>query len=449
MRSIRMVFAAMTLAAMVIAAAPTVLRTVSARTVTIGLGGDYARLSQAAAAARPGDTLYLLSQDHAGGEFISGLHGLPGSPIVITGTPGAPARILGGTEALHFSDVSWLRIEWIEVTRQSGNGMNIDDGGTVETPSHNIVVADCRFTDMAASGNNDLLKLSGLDTFAILRCAFLDGAAGGSGVDMVGCHLGRIEENHFERLGSNGIQAKGGTRGIQILRNRFIDCGERAVNLGGSTGLAFFRPPNAGYEAADLLVRGNIFVGSRAPVAYVGAVRVRVENNTIWRPGNWVVRILQESVDPDRFVEVGESTFENNLVVVDSRLARLVNVGPNTRPETFSFRNNLFYHLESDAYVWDRLPGRAEGNIFDVDPALQDTLRFLPAEQSRVVGAGLPIDQGARDYYGRLFLDPPSIGAVERESTSDLPPVRTVRNLDLTSVETSGRASREGEDGVD
>ena len=87
-------------------------------------------------------------------------------------------------------------------------------------------------------------------------------AAGGSGIDMVGCHHGIIKGNYFENMGSNSIQAKGGTQHITIEGNFFRNGGQRPLNLGGSTGLPFFRPIDATFEAADIKVFSNIIVGS-------------------------------------------------------------------------------------------------------------------------------------------------------------------------------------------
>ena len=391
----------------------------SGRTLTIGPAGDYATLTQAAPEALPGDTLLFLPGDHPGGAWVENLHGEPGRPIVITG--GGEARLLGGTEAIHLSRISHVRITGLTVEGQTGNGINIDDGGTLDDPSHNVSIVGCHFRRMEASGNNDLLKLSGLDTFEIVESTFEQGAAGGSGVDMVGCHVGRIVENLFNDLGSNGIQAKGGTRGVEILRNRFINCGERSINLGGSTGLAFFRPQDAPYEAADLIVRSNLFIGSRAPIAFVGCVRVLVENNTIWRPGRWAVRILQETVDESRFLAAGESVFANNIVVVDAALSRLLNVGPNTRPETFVFANNLFYSLDNPSPSWDQLPGLVVDNIWDVDPQITDTVSFRLAPESPADASGRPHTAEVLDFYGVPFGNPPAIGAVELESPVSVP----------------------------
>ena len=409
-----------------------------ARTITIGPGGDYPTLTQGATVALPRDTLLFLPGEHSGGQWVEDLHGEPRRPIVISGGGDGLVRIVGGTEGIHFSRISHVRIMWLTIEGQTGNGMNIDDGGVLDTPSHNVSIYSCRFRHMNATGNNDLLKLSGLDTFGIYVSKFERGAAGGSGIDMVGCHVGLIEQNQFDDLGSNGIQAKGGTREIRILRNRFTDCGERSINLGGSTGLDFFRPQDAPYEAADILVRSNLFIGSRAPIAYVGSVRVLVENNTIWRPGRWAVRILQETVDTTRFIAAGESVFANNIVVVDQNLSRLVNVGPDTRPETFVFTNNLFFNLDDPAPAWDQLPGLVVDNLWDMNPQFTDTTYFMLSHTSPAIGSGREHPEEAFDFFGDQFHTPPAIGALELGSPTSVPG----RTEDRQTVNLSLRSGR-------
>ena len=108
--------------------------------------------------------------------------------------------------------------------------------------------------DIGPTGNRDGIKLSGVDDFRVEGCTVERWGSGGSGIDMVGCHRGEIVGctfRHGDTTGDSGVQAKGGSRDVVIRRCRFEHAGQRAVNLGGSTGLAFFRPKPEGYEARD------------------------------------------------------------------------------------------------------------------------------------------------------------------------------------------------------
>lgn len=388
----------------------------SARVLHVGTGQEYSTLTEAAVDAEPGDTVLVHAGVYGGGHFISNVQGTADKPIVFLaeGEDG-DVRFEGGTEAWHLTDVAYVHIKGFEFTGQSGNGVNIDDGGSYDTPSHHVTIEECSFHDMDASGNNDLLKLSGLDSFQILDCYFANGAEGGSGVDMVGCHYGLFQGCEFENMGSNSIQAKGGTQFIRIQMNRFTNGGQRAVNLGGSTGLEFFRPIDAPFEAADLEVYSNVFIGSAAPVAYVGSTRVKVVNNTIWKPERWVARILQENVDPDRFVASGDNAFCNNIVVIDNRVTTQINIGPDTRPETFIFTNNLWYHTDNSAWGGPSLPVAELAGIVGMDPMMVDPEggQFQIPSTSPAVAGGIILDEPKFDMAGRPFNIPPSVGAYE------------------------------------
>jgi hypothetical protein len=181
---------------------------------------------------------------------------------------------------------------------------------------------------------------------------------------MVGCHRGRIVTNvfrHTDSVGSTGVQCKGGTSAIEIQRNRFENAGGRAVNIGGSTGLQFFRPAlveGASHaEARNIRVERNTFIGSSSPIAFVGVDGAIVRFNTIYRPKRWVLRILQENKSAG-FVPSRNGEFSDNLVVFHSQewSAGGVNIGANTEPKTFKFARNWWYCLDEPTRSRPQLP---------------------------------------------------------------------------------------------
>ncbi len=389
--------------------------TSAGQTLDVGAGFPFETLTEATDVAVPGDTILVHEGTYNGGIFVEDLQGTASDWIYIHAAPGETVIFEGGTNAWQFSDAAYLNISGFIFEHQTGNGLNFDDGGTYETPAHHVIFDNCTFRDMNASGNNDLLKLSGLDNFEILNCTFLNGAEGGSGIDMVGCHDGIIKNNHFENLGSNSIQAKGGTRNIRIDANFFKNGGTRAVNLGGSTGLQFFRPIDAPYEAADLKVYSNIFIGSEAPVAFVGCINTEVVNNTIYLPEKWVLRILQETVDTTRFPPCGYNTFRNNILYIDDRVNVECNIGPNTAPETFTFSNNLWYHSQNPGWGGPNLPAVDMDNIIQQDPLFKDAddEDYSLLDGSPAIGNGFDVMDPSHDFTGKEYLEDRSIGAFE------------------------------------
>ncbi len=387
----------------------------NAATLHVGAGHPYPNLSAAVADVTPGDVIMIHAGTYPGGLFFDELQGTVNQWITITNAPGDIVIFEGGSNAIQLSDPAYLVIDGLIFQHQTGNGVNIDDGGSYDTPAHHIIIEDCIFRDMNASGNNDLLKLSGLDEFEILNCTFLNGAAGGSGIDMVGCHQGNIHNNTFENLGSNSIQCKGGSAEVTIAYNFFRNGGQRTLNLGGSTGLQFFRPIDAPFEAGNLRVVANVFVGSWAPIAYVGAVNVLVANNTFYQPQNWVIRILQETVDTDRFLPCGNNSFINNIVWMGSELNNEVNIGPDTAPETFTFSNNLWYVNGTPNWPGPGLPVAEANAVLNQNPLFENAANddFSIPLNSPATAAGLTIDYPILDMAGNGYATPHSIGAFE------------------------------------
>jgi hypothetical protein len=357
---------------------------------------DADGLRRALARAKPGTTILLAPGTYAGGITAQGLKGTEKAPIVIRSQdPKRPARLEGGASSLQLSSIAWVEIRDLVLTGATGNGLNLDDGGTITEPSHHVTVARVTVTNIGPDGNNDGIKLSGLDDFRIEDCLLEDWGRRGSGIDMVGCHDGVIAGCTLRRTESgergSGVQAKGGTRAVTIRRCRFERAGSRAVNLGGSTGRRYFRPPNPGYEAKDLVVEDCTFIGSEAPIAFVGVDGAVVRHNTVYRPGRWVMRILQETRGDD-FVPCRNGRFERNLVVFDGSLNGAANVGPGAQPETFVFADNYWYCRDAPGRSRPDLPTREKDGTYGKDP------RFVDAEKGDLA---LKPNSPARKYGPR------------------------------------------------
>lgn len=385
----------------------------SAKTIQVETNLPCKSLAEAAVLAATGDTICFQKGVYPGGQVIRNLKGSENKWITIFASVTDSVIIRGGVTSWQFADPAYLRIEGFIFEEQTANGMNVDDGGDYSTPAHHLVIKNCVFRNIKASGNNDLLKLSGLDQFEITGCKFSNGSPGGSGIDMVGCHQGTISSCEFINQGSNSIQAKGGSQYIQIMRNKFVNGGQRSVNLGGSTGLPFFRPVDATFEASNLEVYSNIFVGSESPIAFVGCIRSEVVNNTIYKPGKWVVRILQENNNP-RFAQCGENTFSNNLIYY-GYLRIETNFGANTRPPTFRFANNFWFDFSATQAHLPIIPANDSTIIFGLNPKFvnAESGNFRLERDSPAVGKIKTMSEPRTDFYNRSFMSFRSIGAVE------------------------------------
>lgn len=319
----------------------------------------------AVGAAKPGTRILLGSGNYGGGFYFANLRGEKDNPIVITAAdPAKPPVFSQGNVAMHLSYPAYLELHNLVLTRLAQNGINIDDGRDMTNHStREIVLSGLRIRDVGSTGNHDGIKLSGVWNFMVTNCTIERwGTVGGSAIDMVGCHRGVIEGctiRHIEPEPPNctGVQAKGGCSDITVRRNRFESAGGRAVNIGGSTGFPFFRPPLANgstnAEARNVRVEGNTFIGSSAPIAFVGVDGAIVRFNTIEKPSRWSARILQETKGP-QFVACRNGEFTDNTILFEGNRGS-VNVGGGTQPETFKFARNWWYCVDN--------PGRSRVSL--------------------------------------------------------------------------------------
>jgi hypothetical protein len=385
----------------------------------------YTTIEAALDDVTPGSAVRIRPGSYAGGAFVSDLQGSAEAPIWIGGVPGeARPVITGGSNAIQLSAAVYVILHDLEITGQTSNGINVDDAETGSGRTQHLVFQNLLIHDIGDGGNQDCLKLSGVDEFFVLGSEFR-GCSGGSAIDHVGCHNGVVARNTFRDLGGNGVQSKGGSRNIEIRQNHFLNAGERAVNMGGSTGFEFFRPTlsvsGINFEASEISVVGNVFRGGISPIAFVGCVRCVAANNTIVDPEHWVVRILQETTSTAEyaFAPASDGRFVNNAVYYAlGDLSTHVNVGADTDPESFEFSNNLWYAYDSPSDSEpSSLPVAETNGVYGEDPAFAaaENDDYAIGQDSPAAGAGVAVDGVTGDVNGDCYAEPPSIGAYEAQ----------------------------------
>ncbi len=387
---------------------------------------DSGQLADALREAGPGTEIHLAPGIYRRGVSVADVRGSAEAPILVRAAdPNNPPVFEGMKEAIKLTRCSWITLRGLAFRGCRSNGINVDDGGDEATPSMNIVLEDLSFADIGPSGNHDAIKLSGVRGFIVRRCRFR--GWGGSAVDMVGCHNGLVDRCRFEGVAGyrqkNALQIKGGSSYVLVQRCLFLRAGERAVSIGGQTGLPYFRPSSATTEARHVTVAGNRFVGGEAHIAWVTSRQTRVHHNLFYRPAKWVARVLQESTDK-RFRRCGAGQFLANLIVTDGRVVSLVNVGPSTEPESFSFARNIARRLDGETSPVSGIAGFSP--IRDVDLSVEspdsDDLRIRSSDpRMEDVGPGaydpvevdgpgeltvLPVERDTMDLTG----DPAAVG---------------------------------------
>lgn len=388
----------------------------------------YATLEFAVKKATPGTAVRMLPGTYKRRDNITDVQGTASAPIWVGGIPGQPRPILeGGSEGIHLTKVSYLVLENIEIRNTKNNGINSDDGGEYnnDKATQYVVFRNLHIHDVGGTGNQDCLKLSGLRHYYVLDSLFekCGGKSSGSGVDHVGCHHGLIARNTFRNLNGNAVQNKGGSTDIEIRWNKMMNSGERAVNMGGSTGFAYFRPPlsksSTNAEARNIRVIANLIQGSNAPVAFVGCVDCLAANNTIVDPKTWVLRILQETKTSNgyTFAPASKGRFINNLIYFKrSQIRTYMNIGANTEPKTFTLSNNLWFaYDDASRSKPSGLPVAEANGLYGKNPEFVDGGKgdYQLKSSSPALGAGMSLKEVVGALNSKCFQTPPSIGAYE------------------------------------
>lgn len=299
----------------------------------------------------PGTVVEIAPGQYDGGLYFVNLRGTGDAPIIIRAAdPASPPVFQGGNEGLKISGAGYLELHHIIIEGARHNGLNIDDADNPDAPTrmitlHSIVVRNLHRDNHAVG-----IKLSGVYDFEIIDSRVENWGISAAGIDMVGCHRGRIASTTIrsdpDKPSAVGIQTKGGSTGIVIEHSRFDHAGDRGVNIGGRTGETFFRPrERMGYEARDITVQGCVFIGSQSPIVFASASEGLVRFNTFYHPKKWFVRILQDA-SWEGIKPCANGVIRDNLIVFRSDelvMDAVVNIGAGTQPESFTFARNFWY----------------------------------------------------------------------------------------------------------
>jgi len=96
--------------------------------------------------------------------IAAGTYGAVGSIVRMHGSARAPIALAGD----------------LAIRNAVPQGRNIDDGGSYDSPAGHIVLRDVSFSRIGDGGNNDCLKMSGVEHFYVERSRFA-GCNQGSG----------------------------------------------------------------------------------------------------------------------------------------------------------------------------------------------------------------------------------------------------------------------------
>jgi hypothetical protein len=363
-----------------------------------------AELRTALAKLEAGTTLKIAPGTYRGGLSVIGVERL----VVEAADAKRPPEFVGGTNAWQFSRCNGLVVRNLVCRSQTGNGLNIDDGGERTRPVRGVRITNVTVLETGPRGNFDAIKCSGLTDLVIEDCR-IEGW-GGQAIDFVGCRDAIIRRCRITgRDGfsqATGPQFKGGTENVVIEDCVFVNAGQRPIHAGGSTGMDYFRPPDARFEARNITIRRNVIVGGDCAAAFTGVDGAVFEANVVVNPSHWVFRILQET-RLDGFPPCRNVVVRGNVIVFRrSGLRTEVNVGDATAPETFRFERNAWYAEDAPHQSRPTLPGVAVKQVHGQNPKLDPTthhpqnpatLRLLEWQPHPETKAGTLVPNGPRN----------------------------------------------------
>lgn len=342
-----------------------------------------AELAKALGGLTPHTTIRIGPGTYRGAWSVSGVDHL----TVEAADPAHPPVFKGGSQAWHFSRCSHLTLRHLHASGQRHNGINIDDGGERANPTTHVRLEHLTVTDVGPRGNFDAIKCSGLDNLRITHCTI--SGWGGQAIDFVGCHDAVI--SHCTITGKDGYtqttgpQFKGGSSNVTIEHCTLTHAGMRPIQAGGSTGMPYFRPPGAKFEARDITIRDNTIIGGMCAVAFTGVDGAVFARNTVINPDKWVLRILQETTAPG-FPPCRNVEFHHNIIVFQrARVRGVANIGAHTAPETFRFHHNLWFASDQPARSRPVLPAPESDAVHGVDPQLDPQSRRPGAPGARAL----------------------------------------------------------------
>ncbi len=249
--------------------------------------GQQPTLAEVFATAQPGDQILLEAGTHLqSGNLAINRSGTADNWIEIKAAPGvSPIIDLSSTGEFRISG-SYVALVGVDIRNGGGNNLHIaPDSSDV----HHVYVADTVIHDLAwgpgaaikinrnnaADAGVGLICLEGNDVSEAISNAVIDGV-GVDGAVVIGNDI------HDNAVGSHGIFFKGGSADILIEGNVIRGIrGNAALQLGGSTGAAFWNPLYPAWEGVDQIARNNIITDfDDSAVEIRGVDGATVYNNT-------------------------------------------------------------------------------------------------------------------------------------------------------------------------
>jgi hypothetical protein len=400
--------------------------------IHVGPGQTYPDIGTAAHArvVHPGDTVFVHGGTYTNSPYAYGIDSLIGTPdrwitIMPFGQDSVSIHEQYTFQAAQYLHISGLHFYGNDPT-QSARVFHLlffDYQYACFTANHFIVIENCTFTDLnntGKSGNTGAcLKIDGTDNFRVLNCSFINGTFITDGIGLNADRNGVVSHCTFENMPGDGSHCKGGSKNITYEKNLFVNCSTCGLDVGGETGLQFFCPLGATWEADSIKVYANVFISGSTGIKLSSCHNSFIYSNTCFKSTSFAFRSLNTSSNG---ITLDNNQVYNNIFTTYSPNHIYLNASANFDYSTEYFKNNLFhdYRYADPATInWSELPGVNVETSLIGDPEFTDTSNgdFSLRAGSPAIGTGLTMPEPATDYRDMSYSSSMrSIGAVESQS---------------------------------
>jgi hypothetical protein len=336
-------------------------------------------------------------------------------PIWVVGDAGAVVDcgdpVNGDTQALQLSGVKYVVLESLEF-RNAGTHILHVDGHSKGVLFRNVHAHRAGMACLKASQSEEVSIEDSEFAEAGLNGDASKSEASGQIIDHVGVHFSYVARSKIHGAMGNGtgsagnvaIQFKGGSHDIVIAQNRIWDAAT-GVNLGGSTGAAYFDPQDADYEGKNVVAYANLLTGTMSVAfAAVGCHQCGIYNNTVYAPvDHQAIRALPGALPTGGTSHVAGFDVKNNLFFfAGGKPQDLFNATADDQSGVVQASNLFYAPGTSIASIWSDIPVvGTPGVILDQDPKLvapPDDMHL--GTGSPATGAGVAVPQYAGDFGG-------------------------------------------------
>ncbi len=322
-------------------------------------------------ALKPGDEVRVATGTYPC-PVLGPIAGASGSPVHFVASDGArTAKLDCSAGGMFLTNLQYVAFDGFEITGAAAGShcINLNSGGG--PPYANLSEHDLFIHDYIHACGLSALKVSQAFEIDLVQSELASNTAAGNPlVDYVAVHDSHFVQNLVHDGVDVGLQMKGGAYNCVIDANVIYNVGSNAINMGQSTGTAFFLPGYGDWEASHSVVANNVIYGTIAQgaIAVWGCDQCVVAHNTVWATSAAeFVRGLSSTNSVDAGIDDTDLVLEDNIFAAQNLPIALNITAANGIGLVQGY--NLYYSTAgSVGKNYSDTPIGGSGNLVDTDP---------------------------------------------------------------------------------